>query len=585
LSKLAVANIIFESTESNRIEYTGNNVVRVRANGGFQLPFGTTAQRASPETGLIRYNTDTGTVEMYDAGGWFNTPTGGYVNNIYTVANAAYATANNVAPQIAPAFNTANAAYNAANNVGPQIAPAFNTANLAYTSSNVVYAAVNSAFASINAVYTSSNADYTVSNAAFGVANAAFAAGNAEFTFSNTIYAAVNSAFVVSNAAFAKANSALPLSGGTLTGKPTVSITSNSTAILGTHLTLENPASGTQSALGFSFGGVGKASVRIDSGGSFVLNGVSNTYFFGTDVGAINSYFYNGVTQFMYVTGSNVYVPTDIRTPIVYDSNNTGYYVDPATGSNLNGTFVNNGGTAMTSGWNRSMMLSATFPVLVFNSSSTKYSGIGVDYSTASAGMRFWVNGSSSDLTGTGAIAMNINTDGFVSTGYSFRSPIFYDSDNTGYYVDPASTSVLNSVQIASLGIGTAASGTAGEIRATNAITSYYSDQRLKTKIQTIDNALDKVDHLSGFFYTNNDLAKSFGFTSDDIQVGLSAQDVQKVLPHAVKPAPFDVNTVDGIDISKSGENYLTVQYERIVPLLVEAIKELRQDIKKLKGE
>ena len=70
MSKLAVANIIFESTESNRIEYTGNNVIRVRANGGFQLPYGTTAQRASPETGLMRYNTDTGLVESYGTGGW-----------------------------------------------------------------------------------------------------------------------------------------------------------------------------------------------------------------------------------------------------------------------------------------------------------------------------------------------------------------------------------------------------------------------------------------------------------------------------------------------------------------------------------
>ena len=64
MSKLAVANIIFETTESNRIEYTGNNIVRVRANGGLQIPFGTTAQRAPTEYGLIRYNTDLGTVEM-----------------------------------------------------------------------------------------------------------------------------------------------------------------------------------------------------------------------------------------------------------------------------------------------------------------------------------------------------------------------------------------------------------------------------------------------------------------------------------------------------------------------------------------
>ena len=139
MSKLAVANIIFESTESNRIEYTGNNVIRVRANGGFQLPYGTTAQRASPETGLMRYNTDTGLVETYNLGSWQSFPDGNYVNAIATqvassfnTANAAYGSANNVAPQIAPAFNTANAAFAAANNVAPQVTPSYNTANLAF---------------------------------------------------------------------------------------------------------------------------------------------------------------------------------------------------------------------------------------------------------------------------------------------------------------------------------------------------------------------------------------------------------------------------------------------------------------------
>jgi len=58
------------------------------------------------------------------------------------------------------------------------------------------------------------------------------------------------------------------------------------------------------------------------------------------------------------------------------------------------------------------------------------------------------------------------------------------------------------------------------------------------------------------------------------------AQDVQAVLPEAVKLAPFDNN---GNNESISGENYLTVQYEKIVPLLIEAIKEQQKQIDELK--
>ena len=140
-------------------------------------------------------------------------------------------------------------------------------------------------------------------------------------------------------------------------------------------------------------------------------------------------------------------------------------------------------------------------------------------------------------------------------------------------------------MQFGSLGIGTASSGTAGEIRATNAITSYYSDERLKTNIQLIPNALEKVVSLRGVTYNANELAESFGYTNKEQQVGVLAGDVEKVLPEAVKPAPFDLIRIDeNTEISSSGDNYKTVQYEKLVPLLIEAIKELNEEIKILKG-
>jgi hypothetical protein len=130
--------------------------------------------------------------------------------------------------------------------------------------------------------------------------------------------------------------------------------------------------------------------------------------------------------------------------------------------------------------------------------------------------------------------------------------------------------------------VGTTSDPGAGAIYATGNITAYYSDARLKTVSGKIENALDKVGKLSGVYYTNNDTAKSFGYDSDEEQVGVIAQEVEAVLPQIVKAAPFDLDQ-DGN--SKSGENYKTVQYDKLVPLLIEAINELRAEVKALKGE
>ena len=123
--------------------------------------------------------------------------------------------------------------------------------------------------------------------------------------------------------------------------------------------------------------------------------------------------------------------------------------------------------------------------------------------------------------------------------------------------------------QINSLGVGTAGSGTAGEIRAVNNITAYYSDDRLKTRLGNIEGALDKVMSLNGFHYEANETAQALGYDVKS-EVGLSAQEVQAVLPEVVVPAPID-------------EKYLTIHYERIIPLLVEAIKELKAEVDSLK--
>ena len=133
----------------------------------------------------------------------------------------------------------------------------------------------------------------------------------------------------------------------------------------------------------------------------------------------------------------------------------------------------------------------------------------------------------------------------------------------------PQNIGTAANFQINSLGVGTAGSGTAGEIRAVNNITAYYSDDRLKTRLGNIESALAKVMSLNGFHYEANETAQALGYGVKP-EVGLSAQEVQAVLPEVVVPAPID-------------EKYLTIHYERIIPLLVEAIKELKAEVESLK--
>ena len=103
-------------------------------------------------------------------------------------------------------------------------------------------------------------------------------------------------------------------------------------------------------------------------------------------------------------------------------------------------------------------------------------------------------------------------------------------------------------------------------------IIAFASDDRLKTNKVGITNALDKVNSLSGFTYNFNETAGEYGFSTEIDYVGVSAQEVEAVLPEAVHPAPI-------------GNGYKTVQYEKIVPLLIEAIKELSDKVSSLEDK
>ena len=133
-----------------------------------------------------------------------------------------------------------------------------------------------------------------------------------------------------------------------------------------------------------------------------------------------------------------------------------------------------------------------------------------------------------------------------------------------------------NDVQFDSFGVGTAASGTTGEIRATNDVTAFYSsDVALKENIVNIPNALDAVKKLNGVLF---DWKKSYidqrggedGYFVRKRDVGVIAQEVEKVLPEAV------AQRADGVK---------AVKYDRLTCLLIEAVKQLQDKVDSLSNK
>ena len=127
------------------------------------------------------------------------------------------------------------------------------------------------------------------------------------------------------------------------------------------------------------------------------------------------------------------------------------------------------------------------------------------------------------------------------------------------------------------------------KVSGNNQACAIASDRRLQNNIVNIPNALDKVLQLNGVTFDWNENVGQLGLNPSRMKndAGVIAQDVQQVLPQAVCPAPFDSEfdaTTDSLK-SKSGENFMSVQYEKLVPLLIESIKTLHLELRSMRCE
>jgi len=314
-------------------------------------------------------------------------------------------------------------------------------------------------------------------------------------------------------------------------------------------------------------------------------------------------YSHNGVST-MYVgeSGDFVYIrgyttaEGSSRAPIFYDSNNTGYYVDPAGFSNMSSA-------------NGMWMCGTTNPADTINGSTwygTGRNNLDQVQLAGYYGIRLRTAGVVMDLAGD-----------YAQINGSFRAPIFYDSNNTGYYwnfADGATSNIytqivglayfksnrntssnsaplqafsddgggatmafhrggyyainmgLDSDNIFRIGGWSAPTNlfqmdTAGNLTMNGNVTA-YSDARLKKDVKTITGALDTVGKMRGVTYTRID--------TDKAGVGVIAQEMLEVMPQVVHQGVGDDDT-------------LSVAYGNLVGVLIEAIKELRNEVITLK--
>jgi hypothetical protein len=219
--------------------------------------------------------------------------------------------------------------------------------------------------------------------------------------------------------------------------------------------------------------------------------------------------------------GGSLVALADMRAPIFYDSNDTGYYTDPAANNRLRNLNLG-GGT----GFDATLHMVGAYA----NGRLTQMSPNGANQ----AGLNIMSarNGSNADLWWTWGV--NTNNFWYINGGTSFNS-------STGMIID-----------------------TAGNMTCAGNITA-YSDIRLKENVATVTNALEKTLALRGVTYT---------LLADETKrrkIGVIAQEVQEVLPEVV--LRFE---------EEDGEEKLSVDYGNMVGLLIEAIKEQQAHINRL---
>ena len=309
--------------------------------------------------------------------------------------------------------------------------------------------------------------------------------------------------------------------------------------------------------------GANQWGARLQTDSGYIELGPANTSHAHIYTDRPNFYF----NKMIQVLGSSQMNQNDIRSKIFYDIDNTTYYGDFAGTSNLNGLTVAGTITGTIETANKLAITGYQTNGQSFYQSSGSFAGFsgwhnyyignhgnGSNYYNTTIAFPFWGPPRYSRLEGNvfrGPYNFLTNENDqtigvYLQSTTSLRAPIFYDYNNTAFYLDPSTTGTSVNV--------------AGDV-----VAYASSDIRFKNNITPITNALDKLSKIGGYTFEWNEISHKETGKKD---IGVVAQEVEEILPEIVQTR---------------SNGYKAVDYQKLTALLIESVKEQQVIINDLK--